>query len=115
MDYCYHDVDQDMLIVTADDQINSDQADELAGHFESLINRGLKKVVVDCAQVAYVSTVGIGLLLLLHKRLSERGSDVKLANVRGLVAEILANLRLDKVFHIYPDVDKARQAYAQDL
>ncbi len=113
MEFFYHDQDKDTLIVAADDRINSEQADELAGKLEKLINGGVAKVIVDCARVPYVSTVGIGLLLLLHKRLAEKGSEVKLANVKGLVGDILRTLRLDRVFDIHPDIEGARLAYLQ--
>ena len=113
MRYDFHEQDKQTLILTADPDINTSRAEEMAGELEGIIERGTRRIIVDCKQVAYVSTVGIGLLLLLHKRLAERGSDIKLANVHGLLSDILKTLRLDKVFDIHSDVEDARLAYAQ--
>lgn len=111
MEYHHHKLDSNLIVITADEQINNEQVNQLALELEQLINSGLMKIVVDCQNVPYLSTVGIGFILLLHKRLTEIGSDVKLANVEGIPADVLKTLRLDRVFHMYPDIETARLSY----
>ena len=111
MEYHQHKLDSNLIVITADEQINDEHANHLALELEQLINSGLMKIIVDCQNVPYFSTVGIGFILLLHKRLTELGSDIKLANVEGISADVLKTLRLDRVFHMYPNIESARLSY----
>jgi anti-anti-sigma factor len=68
-----------------------------------------KFLVVDLSQVTFMSSVGIGLLVQLHKRARE--SKVKFVVV-GLNAELKALLKmtkLDKLFTIVDDPSKVAQ------
>lgn len=110
MEFFYHDVDRDVLIVSADGGLNMDTADQFIASLETVIDAGVHKVVVDCSRLGYISSAGLGLLLRLHHRLARHGGQVALANVRGTIASIIANTRLSDVFRIYGDVDEARRA-----
>jgi len=47
-------------------------------------------------------------LLRLHKRAKTAGGEVKIANVHSRIVEVLNITHLNKIFGIYPDVDRAR-------
>lgn len=111
MEFYYHGVDRDILIVMADGGLNAKTADTFVGSLEALIDSGARKVIVDCTKLRYISSSGLGVLIQLHNRLAERGGDVKLANVRGVIANLIAKTRLSDVVQIYPGVDEARQAF----
>ena len=111
MEFHYHDVDRDILIVSADGGLNASTADTFLGSLEALIESGARKVIVDCRQLHHISSSGLGLLLRLHSRLAERGGDVKLANVRGTIASLIAKTRLSDILQLYPGVDEARRAF----
>ncbi len=51
------------------------------------------------------------MLVRLHNRMKRQGSDVKLASVKGALAGILQVTGLNKLFEIYPDVNRARLAF----
>ncbi len=110
MEFFYHDVDRNILIVSADGGLNLDTAEQFIDSLETIIDAGVRRVVVDCANLRYISSAGLGLLLRLHHRLASHGGNVMLANVRGGIASIVANTRLSDVFRIYGDVDEACRA-----
>ena len=111
MDFYYHETDRDVLILTADGGLNADTADQFVTQLEHLIAGGINKVIVDCSKLDFVSSYGVGLLMRLHRRLSKQGGDVKLANIHSSLVSLLRVLRLDQVFEIYPDVNRARLAF----
>jgi hypothetical protein len=43
--------------------------------------------------------------------MKKHGGEVKIAGIRGLPAQVLAFTRLNKLFEIYPDVNRARLAF----
>jgi anti-sigma B factor antagonist len=106
----YDQTDKNILVLRADGGLNSETADQLLHQLEEMIDSGLKRIIVDCAHLEYISSVGIAKLLRIHQRLAEKGGDVRLACVRGALAQILSVVHMNKVFAIYPDVEQARLA-----
>jgi anti-sigma B factor antagonist len=111
VEFYYHEVDRDVLILGADGGINADNAAQFVADLEKLVDAGLTKIIVDCAGLEHISSYGIGVLLRLHKRLARHGGDVKLANVHTGLATLLRIARVDLLFDLYPDVDRARLAF----
>ncbi len=111
MEFYYHDVDKDVLILSADGGLIAATADQFAGELDQLVQLGCRKLIVDCTRLTYISSYGLGVLVRLHKKLASRGGDVKLAAIAGAIPKLLSMVRLDRVFEIYPTVDEAREAF----
>lgn len=111
MEFYFEDIDERTVIVRADGGLNRDTAMQFVSELEKLIDGGLRRIVVDCGGLDYISSYGLTLLLRLHGRLARLGGDVKLAAVQSKVVEVLALLRVDQVFEIYPDVNRATLAF----
>jgi len=56
--------------------------------------------VVDLKGLEYVSSAGLGVLLAAQKRLTEKGHQLKLANMSKHVRDIFQITRLETVFEI---------------
>lgn len=107
-------IDSQLLIAVIDDQINSPLVDNNEGvaeieHQTKLDVRGL---IVDCAAVHYLTTVGIGVLIKLHKRMIRRNGHLKLIGLTDLVHDEITTLHLDRIFEIHEDLVEARKALA---
>ena len=111
MEFYYHEIDRDVLILRADGGINAENAARFVADLEKLVDAGLTRIIVDCSGLDHISSYGIGVLLRVHKRLAKHGGDVKLAGVHTTLAGVLRIARLDDVFDLYPDVDRARLAF----
>jgi anti-sigma B factor antagonist len=107
----YHDLDQNVLVLGADGGLNSDTANELMKQLEQIVEAGVRKIIVDCTHLDYITSVGIAKLMYLHRRLAGRGGDVRLACVKGALSNILQTVHLNKVFAIYGDVEQARLSF----
>ena len=111
MELYYHDVDRDVLILSADGGLIADTAEQFVGELGRFVELGCRKLIVDCTRLTYISSYGLGVLVRLHKKLASRGGDVKLAAIAGAIPTLLSMVRLDRVFEIYPTVDEAREAF----
>lgn len=111
MEFYYRDTAQDVMILSADGGLNHETADQFAAELGELIDKGMTKLVVDGTKLTYISSAGIGALLLLHKRLRDRGGEVMLCNLHSPVTDVLTLLRMDRVFRIHPSVDEAVAAF----
>ena len=75
------------------------------------IEEGNRKIVIDCRNIEFISSLGLGMLVRAHSRMKKVGGDVKLARLSNLVADLLSTVALDKVFHLYPTVRDACASY----
>jgi len=111
VEFFYHELDKDVLILSADGGLNADTADEFVRQLETLVDGGVKKIIVDCTRLDYISSYGIGVLVRLHKKLAAHGGDVKVAAAQSKLLQVLTMMRMGEVFSIYPDVDRARLSF----
>jgi len=111
MEFYYHEIDNDVLVLIADGGLNANTAGQFVTGIENLVDAGLRKMIVDCTKLTYVSSYGLAVLIRLHKQMKEHGGDVKLCAIGGIVPQALQITRLDKFFEIYPDVNRARLAF----
>jgi anti-sigma B factor antagonist len=114
MEFYYHDIDRDVLVLSADGGLNADTADTFVHELESLVDAGLTRIIVDCTKLEYISSYGVGVLLRLHKKLKPHGGDVKIAAARSMVLRAMTVLRMGAIFDIYEDVDRARLAFRRN-
>lgn len=111
MEFHLHEIDHDVLILSADGGINAQTAQQFVDDLAKIIDSGVRKIIVDLSHVDYLSSYGLSVLLRVHAKLKRHGGDVKLAHLKGIVAELLQITHLDSLFEIYPDVDRARLAF----
>jgi anti-anti-sigma factor len=111
LEFYYHELDNSVLILRADGGINADNAAQFVEDLEKIVDAGIRKIIVDCGGLDHISSYGIGVLLHVHKRLARHGGDVKLAGIHAGVVRLLQIARMDAVFDIYPDVNRARLAF----
>ncbi len=111
MEFYYDEIDNDVLIITADGGLNADTSEQFILSIEKLVDAGLKKMIVDCDKLDYISSYGLGMLVRLHNRMKRHGGDVKIASVKGALPDVLKVTGLNKLFEIYPDVNRARLAF----
>jgi len=113
MELYYHGTDEDVLILSADGGIDSASAEDLVRELATLVDAGARKLIVDCSRIRYISSYGIAVLVRLHKKLADRGGDVKLAALESGVVRVIELLGLERVFALYPNVDAARAAFRE--
>ncbi len=111
MEFYYHEVQKNVMVISADGGLNRQTADQFTSNIISLIEAGLQSIIVDCEKLTYISSYGVSVLLRLRKRAAKAGGEVKIANVHSRIVEVLGMMKLGKLFAIYPNVDKALHAF----
>jgi anti-sigma B factor antagonist len=68
-------------------------------------------VVLDFAQVRFLSSSALGMLVKINKKCKEFKINFKLCNIHKDIMEVFKITRLDKVLAIYPDAAAAHEAF----
>jgi len=66
-----------------------------------LIDKGYVKLIVDLADVPYIDSTALGIILRTHARVTRRGGGFRLLRVQGHVRELLELTRLSSVFEAF--------------
>jgi len=98
--------DSDYELVRIIGDIDSDAGMYVQEYLEKLLNRSIKRIVVDLQNVSYINSRGIGILSFFLKKCKELGGNLILLNPGERVNNILKITFLSKVFPIIHSIDQ---------
>lgn len=87
------------------------EASEFKELLHKLIEEGKKNVVVDLANVKFMNSSGLGMLISGLTTMRNNGGDMKLANVTEKIESLLMITKLITIFEHYASVDEAVKSY----
>lgn len=76
-----------------------------------LLEKGVKKILLNMGDVSYVDSSGIGELVSCYTRVSNQGGQLKLLNLTKKLEELLAITKLLTVFDTFSDEGKAVNSF----
>ena len=95
------------LVVSVSGRLDGVTAPEYERTMRELIDGGTTRVVLDFDQLEYISSVGLGELLLTAKLLKEKDGQFCVANVHGAVLSVFEICRMGSLLKIYDSVADA--------
>lgn len=87
-------------VITLAGRLDAAQADRA----QQFLDTAGAAAVLDFAQLEYISSAGLGVLLALHKRLLSSGTGLRLIHVNKHIHDIFRFSGFDRVFVIEPAV-----------
>ena len=94
-------------VVSVAGEIDAGTEQALREALTSVRARGVLRVVVDLAGVAFLASSGIGVLMAARRVLAAEGRSLVLASPRGEVAQILSLTGVSEVIPVAPTVADA--------
>jgi anti-anti-sigma factor len=110
-----HPVDQDILIIEADDSINDDVTERIVNELiESINQRNCRKIILDCERLEFLSSFGLSLMLRLRHATNAIGGEVKVTGLSVVLSQIFEMSKVGGLFKIYFDVNAARTSFLSE-
>ena len=88
-------------------RMDSAGTDQIAMRFTALTATRPARIVVDMAQVPFLSSIGIRLLLSNAKALKQRGGRMVIASPQPMVKEVFEIVGMDSLIPVHADLDSA--------
>ncbi len=88
-------------------RIDSISSSEFGQALQSVIEQG-NFLIIDMSQCEYLSSAGIRIILLYEKKLLARGGGLFLSGLLPEVFQVLEMSGLNKVFHLFQNIEAAR-------
>ena len=99
-------------VVKIDGGLNASNVDDFREScFQWLAeHEGMNLIVLDLGAVDFIDSAGLGVMVELLKRVSERGGDVRLAGLQKQARIVFEITRAYKIFAIFDSVEMALQS-----
>jgi len=86
-------------------------ATQLHEKLHDYIEQGKKKVIIDLAQVDWMNSTGLGILISGLTTLRNNGGELKLANVTEKIQSLLTITKLVTVFEAFDSIEDAIKSF----
>jgi anti-anti-sigma factor len=97
--------DQAVLLVSG--RMDADNAPQFEAKCNACISDGLTILIVDLADLAYISSMGLRSFVSVGKTLQSKGGALRLCRLSGLVKQVFEITGLIRTFPVYESVDSA--------
>ena len=70
--------------------------------FKEKVNsvQGIKKIIVNCENLSYIDSPGLGAFISIYKNIKEKGEKLVITGLKPHIKKIFLITDLDKVFEI---------------
>jgi anti-sigma B factor antagonist len=88
-----------------------EESTSLRERMKALIEDGKKKIVLNMANVTYIDSAGLGILVAAHVSAKKQGAALCLSNLGDKFNDVLQLTRLMTVFTVYETEAKAIESF----
>jgi anti-sigma B factor antagonist len=86
-------------------------ADKFHDQIRRILDEGHRQIVIDLADVEWINSTGLGILIAAHSTVSKADGRMKLLKVSKRVDSILMVTRLNMIFESYDDEAQALASF----
>ena len=88
------------IVVSVPERFDIEEVSDCRNELYTAMQNQVASVVFDFAACQFIDSTGLGFLVSVHKRCTERHAHVTLRNLQPSVANVVKMTRLDQVFDI---------------
>ncbi|MFC1925404.1 STAS domain-containing protein [Chloroflexota bacterium] len=103
----------DVCVVSLSGRLDAYHANEVEQKLNSLIESAQVRLVVNFADLAYISSSGLRVLLAVLKKVRKQQGDVKLAALQPYIKEVFDIAGFTQLFNIFEAEDAAIAAFQE--
>ena len=90
--------------------INAHTVREFEEAMEALVKGGKYTILLNCRNLSYISSAGLGAIMGLIETVREHGGDILLSNLQENVFAIFDTLGFTQLYRVFGDQDQALAA-----
>jgi len=94
-------------IIDLHGELDAHTASELEDAFKDLINKEKCKIIVNCAELEYIASAGLGVFMAYIEDVRADGGDIKLTNMSDKVYNVFDLLGFPALYDILKDESDA--------
>jgi anti-anti-sigma factor len=99
------------VVVRISGQVLAGENAELVAGLEGLLRLPAKRLLLDCAELEYLNSRGLGDLLHFYQRLKAGGGELAVCAATPNVMKVMRAVGLDRFLQIFPTVADAERIW----
>ncbi len=104
----YQSKEDTYITLTIDGELDASSCVVLDESIQQVVNDGEKRILVDCKQLSYISSAGLGVFMSYLQDFKANDIRMVLFNMNPQVKEVFRILGLDNLIKILPTKDDAK-------
>ena len=105
-------VDPDVVLLEISGRITlGRECKQVEWEVDELVRDNTTKVVFDLAELEYVDSTGIGILVMCCGKLRKAGGEMRVAAVQPRIAQLMKMTRVDEILPPYPTTAAATESF----
>ena len=97
----------DKIVLHVAGRMDAENAVQFERQCESCISEGFTSLVIDLGDLTYVSSMGLRSFVAAAKKLRDKGGDLRICRLTGLVRQVFEITRLNQLFPPHDSVESA--------
>ena len=90
-----------------------EESNQVRIKIKEMLGKGKSQIVLNLAEVSYIDSAGLGILVSGYTSAQNQGATLKLANLTTRFRELLNITKLVTIFDTYGSVDDAVKSFAK--
>lgn len=91
--------------------LDAHTAPKLEETFQDLIDKGNHQIVVNCSNLTYISSAGLGVFMAFVEDLRDKQGDIKFSNMTDKVFNVFDLLGFPLLYEIFKDEEEAVEKF----
>jgi anti-sigma B factor antagonist len=104
-------VNGDVTVVSFEGNLDTNTASEAEERLGELASEGSGKILVDFADLDYISSAGLRVLLATAKKLRGAGGNLRLCRLNEMVSEVFEISGFSTIFAVFPTEAEALEGF----
>ncbi|MBX7057463.1 MAG: STAS domain-containing protein [Leptospirales bacterium] len=101
-----------ITVVSLVGNFDSEASFKLESELIALLKGGSRRILLDCKQLAYVSSSGIGAIMSAGQQVRDLRGDLKLCGLQPAIRRLLQYLGLDGIYDQYATLEEGIANFA---
>jgi anti-sigma B factor antagonist len=97
----------DKIVLHVAGRMDADNAVQFEQQCESCISEGVTSLIIDLGDLKYISSMGLRSFVLFSQKLREKGGELRICRMNGLVQQVFEITRLNQVLVLHDSVESA--------
>ena len=93
-----NDLDVDFWEISVDGELDVSTADQFKEYLHKLIDKDIRNIKFDLADLKYIDSTGLGVIIGILKRIKVEGKEIYIKSPKDNVKKIFSITGLDKIF-----------------
>lgn len=93
-----NDLDVDFWEISVDGELDVSTADQFKEYLHKLIDKDIRNIKFDLADLKYIDSTGLGVMIGILKRVKVENKEIYIKSPRDNVKKIFSITGLDKIF-----------------